>query len=151
MIRRYEPRDQDHVWLLIETTLREFGFDEFIGGAKRDLDNVLVNYGGERAGFWVAEEDGVILGTIAIRPKDDVTCELKRLYVSADARGRGIGAALYTHAEAFARSAGYEKIWLDSSRMFIAARRLYEKNGFILLEELANEWCDNVYAKDLRA
>jgi GNAT superfamily N-acetyltransferase len=60
-----------------------------------------------------------------------------------------VGRALYDHAEAFARSAGYGRIWLDSSRKFAEARKLYERNGFILLEELANEWCDNVYAKDL--
>ena len=150
MIRRYEDHDRDAVLSLVESTLREFGFGAFVGGARSDLENVRTNYGGERGGFWVAEEDGTILGTIAIRPKDEKTCELKRLYVSAAARGRGIGAALYSHAESFARDAGYEKIWLDSSRKFTAARRLYEKNGFALLDELANEWCDNVYEKDLR-
>jgi ribosomal protein S18 acetylase RimI-like enzyme len=150
MIRRYEPRDEDAVWSLIETTLREFGFGAFVGGARNDLENASVTYAGDRAGFWVAEEEGHILGTIAIRPKENATCELKRLYVSAAARGRGVGGALYVHAEAFARSAGYEKIWLDSSRKFTAARKLYEKNGFVLLEELDNDWQDNVYEKNLK-
>jgi ribosomal protein S18 acetylase RimI-like enzyme len=150
MIRRYEPRDEDAVWSLIETTLREFGFGANIGGVRSDLENALVSYTGDRAGFWVADEEGVVLGTIAIRPKENATCELKRLYVSASARGRGVGSALYAHAEEFARSAGYEKIWLDSSRKFIAARKLYEKNGFVLLEELANDWCDSVYEKNLK-
>ena len=148
-IRRYESPDFPAVWSLIETTLREFGFGELVGGAKRDLENVATSYGGERAGFWVAEENGVVLGTIAIRPKAGTTCELKRLYVSEHARGRGVGGALYAHAENFAREVGYEKIWLDSSRKFTAARKLYEKNGFMLLEEVANEWCDNVYEKNL--
>jgi putative acetyltransferase len=151
MIRRYEPRDEVAVWSLIETTLREFGFGANVGGALRDLENASVTYGGDRAGFWVAEEDGQILGTIAIRPKENASCELKRLYVSASARGRGMGSALYAHAEAFARNAGYEKIWLDSSRKFTAARKLYEKNGFVLVEELDNDWCDNVYEKNLAA
>lgn len=149
MIRRYEPRDEDAVWSLIETTLREFGFAAFAGGARTDLARASVTYAGDRAGFWLDEDNGRILGTIAIRPKENATCELKRLYVNAAARGRGIGSGLYAHAEAFARSAGYEKIWLDSSRAFTAARKLYEKNGFVLLEELDNEWSDNVYEKSL--
>jgi ribosomal protein S18 acetylase RimI-like enzyme len=69
--------------------------------------------------------------------------------VSPLARGHGLGQRLYEHAEAFARAAGYRRIWLDSSRRFTAARRLYEKNGFELLEELANDWEDNVNAKSL--
>jgi GNAT superfamily N-acetyltransferase len=55
----------------------------------------------------------------------------------------------YAHAEAFARAAGYQAIWLDSSRRFGKARRLYERNGFVLLEELDNDWEDNVYEKRL--
>ncbi len=153
MIRKYIARDFDAVLALVETTLREFGFGENVGGARRDLENIATGYGGERAGFWIAEDDGILCGTIAIRPRDEataaITCELKRLYVNGAMRGRGIGAALYAHAEAFARDAGYARIWLDSSRKFTAARRLYEKNGFVLLEEIENDWCDNVYEKRL--
>jgi GNAT superfamily N-acetyltransferase len=80
-----------------------------------------------------------------------VQCELKRLYVDASARGHGLGQRLYEHAEAFARSAGYAAIWLDSSRRFTQARRLYARNGFVLLEERDNDWEDNVYEKRLVA
>ena len=130
-VRSYETRDFDAVLALVETTLREFGFGDNVGGARRDLENIATGYGGPRAGFWIAEDDDAkVCGTIAIRPKDDArvsTCELKRLYVSGAMRGRGVGAALYAHAEAFARDAGYARIWLDSSRKFTAARKLYEK------------------------
>ena len=84
-----------------------------------------------------------------MRPKQNRTCELKRLYVRADRRGYGLGQALYEHAEAFARRAGYDRIWLDSSRRFGKAHRLYERNGFVLVERLDNEWEDNVYERSL--
>lgn len=151
IIRAYEQKDFDAVARLVETVLREFGFGANVGGARADLENIQTNYAGARAGFWVAEHGGAVCGTVAIRqknePKDETTCELKRLYVDSSMRGIGIGAALYAHAESFARAAGYGRIWLDSSRKFTAARRLYEKNGFVLVEELANDWCDNVYEK----
>ena len=147
MIRAYRKDDYEAVVALVTSVLAEYGFTAHVGGVRKDLAAIEDGYA--RGGFWVAEIDGAVAGTVAIRPKDAATCELKRLYVSRSFRGRGVGGALYAHAEAFARSAGYERIWLDSSRKFASARRLYEKNGFILLEELANDWCDNVYEKRL--
>jgi len=147
VIRSYRSADYESVVALVTSVLAEYGFAAHVGGVQRDLAAIEDGY--SRGGFWVAEIDGALAGTVAIRPKDGLTCELKRLYVSKTARGRGVGRALYAHAEAFARAAGYERIWLDSSRKFVEARRLYEKNGFVLLEELANDWCDNVYEKRL--
>jgi N-acetylglutamate synthase-like GNAT family acetyltransferase len=140
VIRRYRPEDHDAVVALVGDVLAEHAFALPGSRLERDL---------EHADFWVAELDGAVVGTVAVRPKEAKTCELKRLYVSRAARGRGVGTALYAHAEAFARAQGYERIWLDSSRRFAEARRLYEKNGFTLIEELDNEWCDNVYEKRL--
>lgn len=128
--------------------LSEHGFELQVGGVERDLADVTTRYGGGRAGFWVMQDEGgTIVGTVAIRPKEHTTCELKRLYLRPNLRGSGFGQALFEHAEAFARSAGYERIWLDSSRRFDRAHRLYERNGFVLLERLENDWEDNVYEK----
>jgi putative acetyltransferase len=148
-IRDYTLTDAEPVLALITSVLTSYGFSPDIGGLHRDLELVATRYGHNRAGFWVAQRDGALVGTVAVRPKDEVTCELKRLYVNPGARGLGIGQMLYMHAEVFARSAGYEKIWLDSSRRFTQARRLYERNGFVLVEELDNGWEDSVYEKAL--
>jgi len=148
-IRSYLASDLPRVVEIIERALIEHGFERNVGGVQRDLETVEGRYDQARAGLWVAELDGNVVGVVAVRPKDAATCELKRLYVSSEVRGQGIGRALYAHAEAFARSAGYERIWLDSSRRFRDARRLYDKSGFVLLEELDNDWEDNVYEKRL--
>jgi putative acetyltransferase len=148
-IRDYALSDAEAVLALITSVLTEYGFSPDIGGLHRDLELVGQRYLRDRSGFWVAERDIALVGTVAVRPKDEVTCELKRLYVNPTARGQGIGQLLYMHAENFARSAGYEKIWLDSSRRFTQARRLYERNGVVLVEELDNDWEDNVYEKVL--
>jgi len=147
VLRAYVDADLGAALSLIERVLTEFGFAPDMGGVQRDLASDA--YGGANAALWVAEIDGAIAGTVGIRPKSAGTCELKRLYVRSDLRGLGLGRALYLHAEAFARGAGYERIWLDSSRRFVAARRLYEASGFVLLEELDNDWEDNVYEKHL--
>ena len=131
------------------STLHEFGFAAEVGGLEVDLAEIERRYRGDRAGFWIAEQDSRLVGSVAVRPRDELTCELKRLYVSPESRGSGLGQKLYAHAEAFARTAGYRRIWLDSSRRFAQAHRLYRRNGFTLIAELKNDWEDNVYEKHL--
>jgi len=149
VLRPVRSEDLPAVRALVEQVLGEFGFRGQVGGVERDLADITERYGGARAGFWVADEDGVVVGTVAVRPKDERTCELKRLYLRPDRRGAGLGQRLYAHAEAFARAAGYDRIWLDSSRRFARAHRLYERNGFALLERIDNDWEDDVYEKRL--
>ena len=148
-LRPVEPRDRAIVARLVGEVLAEHGFTLAMGGLERDLAEAHERYAGGRAGFWVAEVDGEVVGTVAVRPKDDRVCEIKRLYLRADQRGRGLGQTLYEHAERFAREAGYEAIWLDSSRRFAKAHKLYARNGFVLLEQIDNDWEDNVYEKRL--
>jgi len=149
-IREFVPDDVAGVARLVVSTLAEFGFTSQVGGVERDLAAVPEHYRAPAAAFWVAEEEGAIVGTVAVRPKDGSTCELKRLYVRADCRGTGLGQQLYQHAEAFARGAGYARMWLDSSRRFEKAHRLYLRNGFVLIESLDNDWQDDVFEKRLR-
>jgi GNAT superfamily N-acetyltransferase len=148
-IRPIEPSDHAVVADLVAVVLSEHGFTQAMGGLEEDLRDAHARYADARAGFWVAEQDGAIVGTIAVRAKATHTCEIKRLYLRADKRGAGLGQALYEHAERFARAAGYERIWLDSSRRFTRAHRLYERNGYVLVAQVDNDWEDNVYEKVL--
>ena len=148
-IRDLTPEDLPAVRRLVDQVLGEYGFTSQVGGVDQDLRDARERYGGGRAGFWVAEVQGELVGTVAIRPKDAATCELKRLYLVPGQRGLGLGQALYDHAEAFARAAGYERIGLDSSRRFTRAHRLYQRNGFVLVEHIDNDWEDDVYEKTL--
>jgi putative acetyltransferase len=148
-IRDLEEADLPAVQALVERVLGEFGFTAQVGGVERDLREARDRYGGRAAGFWVADEGGEVVGSVAVRPRDGATCELKRLYLLPERRGTGLGQRLYEHAEAFARSAGYERIWLDSSRRFARAHGLYRRNGFVLVASLDNDWEDDVYEKIL--
>ncbi len=148
-IRAFVPDDLTGVERLVARTLGEFGFGAHAEAASRDLADAAARYAGPRAGLWVAEEEGAIVGMVAIRPKEGATCELKRLYVRADCRGAGLGDRLYLHAEAFARAAGYTRIWLDSSRRFQKAHRLYLRHGFTKVASLDNAWEDDVFEKPL--
>ncbi len=77
--------------------------------------------------------DGQAVGTAAMRPLTGDACELKRMVVLPEARGRGIGRAL---VEAICESARehYEVIKLDTSSRWVAANALYHRCGFVECE-----------------
>jgi len=78
--------------------------------------------------------DGVI-GCVGVRPLDCETsgsscCEMKRLYLRQEFRGRGAGRALCAAALDAARRAGYEIMRLDTLSRLTEAIALYESEGF---------------------
>jgi GNAT superfamily N-acetyltransferase len=70
------------------------------------------------------------LGCFGIRKLEDSVCELKRMYVSAQARGLGIGRQLLRKAVAAGRELGYTTMRLDTLPKMAAAMNLYEKEEF---------------------
>ncbi|TNC13628.1 GNAT family N-acetyltransferase [Methylobacterium terricola] len=78
----------------------------------------------------VARGDGAALGLCAIIERGDGEVELKRLIVTADARGRGVGSALVRGAEALARRLGARAIVLEVGIENRAAQALYRRAGF---------------------
>jgi GNAT superfamily N-acetyltransferase len=60
----------------------------------------------------------------------DGACEIKRMYVVPDARGRGIAGLLLTALEERARALGYEVARLDTGPRQPYSRRLYEHRGY---------------------
>jgi GNAT superfamily N-acetyltransferase len=56
------------------------------------------------------------------------------MYVRENFRGRGIAQSLLAAVEAFARTAGCDWIYLDTTEGMKAAARLYERSGFVRCE-----------------
>jgi putative acetyltransferase len=69
-------------------------------------------------------------GCVAVRFLDSETAEMKRLYVRAAHRGRGLGRALAEAAIAVAREAGCSRIVLDTLPKMRAAQELYRTLDF---------------------
>jgi putative acetyltransferase len=82
--------------------------------------------------LWVAELDGRVVASVALRPgAEPGVIALKSLYVARAARRRGLGARLaaLVEDEALARGATVVELWTDTR--FENAHRLYERLGYI--------------------
>ncbi len=78
--------------------------------------------------------DGQSLGCVALRPMAETgCCEMKRLFVTANARELGLGRALVAAVVSAAEAAGYREIRLDSLPSMSAAIALYRQCGFVAM------------------
>lgn len=75
-------------------------------------------------------DDGTALGCVALRPLSPGVGEIKRMYVTDAARGRGVGRALLEAVLVAARAAGYREVKLDTLGHLTAAQTLYRAYGF---------------------
>ena len=76
------------------------------------------------------DANGAALGVAALRPFDDRTLEIKRMYVRPAARRRGIAVALLAALEDEARRLGAARIVLETGTAQPEAIALYERRGY---------------------
>ncbi len=84
---------------------------------------------------WIAEVDGQKAGSVMILDQGERVAKLRLLLVEPFARGIGIGQALVQACIDFARQAGYRKIVLWTESELAAARGIYAKAGFRLVDQ----------------
>jgi GNAT superfamily N-acetyltransferase len=80
--------------------------------------------------FLVARLDGAAVGCGGLCRIDAEIVEMKRVWVSADARGRGLATALLAALEGEARARGFRRLRLDTNKALTEAQAMYVKAGF---------------------
>jgi GNAT superfamily N-acetyltransferase len=84
--------------------------------------------------FVVGFEDGVAVCCGGIKRLPDGACEIKKMFVAPDARGRGVARGLLAELERLAGDRGYAIARLDTGPRQARARRMYERAGYVPIE-----------------
>ena len=83
-----------------------------------------------RSVFLVARLEGQPVGCAALRPLDAEAAEVKRMYVAASARRKGVGRRLLAELERKAGGFGYRILRLETGNRQPEAVALYESCGY---------------------
>lgn len=81
----------------------------------------------------VAYQEDEPVGCGAIKAYDATTMEVKRMFVPADKRGKGIASMVLQELEEWARELGYEKCILETGNKMSDAISLYRKNNYNII------------------
>lgn len=133
-LRTITPFDNSAVAIIIRESLAEFGANK-PGTVYYDesTDHLYDLFQKKGSIYYVAEKDNIILGGAGIYPSEGLTegvCELVKMYLKKDARGLGLGRQLIEKSLAFAASAGYHTVYLETMPELRKAVSVYEKFGF---------------------
>ena len=137
LLRTHKPGDIG--WIIHRHGVlyaEEYGFDETFEALVADiLARFIQHHDPKRERLWIAEQDGERIGSIMIVDAGEEVAQLRILLVEPKARGSGIGKRLIDECIDFSKRAGYKKIKLWTQSNLDAARHLYVKAGFHLVEE----------------
>jgi RimJ/RimL family protein N-acetyltransferase len=135
-LRSHRPGDIGYItYRHGEIYAMEYQLDEtFEAYVAKYMAEFIENYNENKEKLWIVEMGTEIIGSIAIVKIDDNTAQLRWLLVEPHVRNKGIGTKLLHEALTFCKNRGYQKVILGTFSDLINARRLYEKNGFGLVE-----------------
>jgi DNA-binding MarR family transcriptional regulator/GNAT superfamily N-acetyltransferase len=99
----------------------------------------------------LARMRGRAVGCGALKLHSNAPAELKRMWVSRDARGLGVGRRLLTELEGHARAAGATVVHLETNRTLTEAISLYRRRGYVEVAAFNDEpYADHWFEKTLR-
>lgn len=137
-IRPIQPQDNAALAVIVRTSLAEFGANKpgtvFYDPTTDALYELFQTKG---SFYFVAEENGKLLGGGGIYPTEGLpanTCELVKMYLNKDARGKGLGKQMIDQCLTWAKENGYEQVYLETMPELKQALKVYELFGFEYLD-----------------
>jgi putative acetyltransferase len=156
-IRKIEPKDNLKIASVIRNIFEELDAPK-VGTAYADphLDTLFEVYQAKNEIYFIVEEDGIILGGCGIGNLMDAEfkiCELQKMYLAKEARGKGIAKELMQKCLEFAKQVGYDKCYIETLPFMKDAQKLYVKSGFAYIDaplgSTGHNACDVFMIKDL--
>ncbi|MGN6722927.1 MAG: GNAT family N-acetyltransferase [Marmoricola sp.] len=89
--------------------------------------------------FLLARLAGEPVGCVGLKRAEGKPAEIKRMWVSREARGRGLARRLLEEVEGRALELGYDRLRLDTNRTLTAAIALYKSAGYVEIDRFNDE------------
>ena len=109
----------------------EFGFDLTLE-EQIDLVDIQRSYAASGGQFWVALDGDVVIGSAAAFNLGDGHVDLRRFFVQKEYRGGqpSLAQRLLDETISWAQVNEFKHMYLETAGRYVAARRMYERNGF---------------------
>lgn len=124
------PEGLEDVRELFSEYVETLGFDLDFQDYEREYEELPGEYAPPDGRLLLALYGFKAAGCVALRKFAESDCEMKRLYVRPESRGKGAGKALALAVIAEAKKIGYEKMMLDTVPSMVEAIALYRSLGF---------------------
>jgi len=110
---------------------QSLGFSLCFQNFDKELAELPGDYAPPEGRLFLAEYEGQLAGCVALHKLDDAICEMKRLYLRSQFRGKGLGRLLADRILGEARQIGYRRMRLDTIEPVMKdAVAMYRKIGF---------------------
>jgi putative acetyltransferase len=131
-VRHAESADQIAVISeLFQEYSQSLGFSLCFQSFEKELAGLPGDYSPPEGRLLLAAYDGAPAGCVALHMLNHEICEMKRLYVRPQFRGKGLGRTLAERIIADARQIGYKQLRLDTVEpMMPTAVAMYRQLGF---------------------
>jgi putative acetyltransferase len=134
IIEPIKPEDDAAVAAIIRSVMPEYGACG-AGFAIHDaeVDTMHAAYSAPRCRYFVLRCGDRVVGGGGVAPLqggDRDTCELRKMFLLPEARGRGQGRRLLTTCLDAARAFGFQHCYLETTSRMTEAQALYQKLGF---------------------
>jgi GNAT superfamily N-acetyltransferase len=101
-------------------------------------------------GFLVGRIDGDVMACGGVQRHSRTVGEIKRMWISPEWRGCGLGVRMLGALEDEARRLGYRKVHLDTNGTLVEAISMYQRSGYRAIERYNdNPYAQAWFAKDL--
>lgn len=153
-IQQASNHDCQQIKQLIYSVLLEYGLNPDPQQTDLDLEDIDLHYTNNHGYFGILRSgqraNDSVIATVGLRKVNATTCELRKMYMAPNIRGRGLGKQLLQFALTKAATLGYQHVTLETASPLVEAIALYKNYGFkeFFPEHLSNR-CDQAYELEL--